>query len=471
MTRSDRAGAVLWLACCGQFLVVLDVSVVNVALPSMRAALGVSEGDLQWVVNAYALAFGGFLLLGGRLADAYGRRWAFVLGLALFGAASLAGGLAGTAGTLIAARGAQGLGAAILAPATLTVLTASFPEGARRTRALAVWTAVSVAGGAAGNLVGGVLTDYLSWRAILLVNVPVVAVCGVLAVRVLDATAAAGGPGRRPGIRIDLPGAALVTGGLVLLSFGVARARDLGWGAAVPVAAMAAAVLALAGFVLVEARWAAAPLMPPRLFRRRPIWLGNVLMLLAGGCYQAPMWYFLTLYMQDVLGYSAVQAGLGFLPHTLLTVAVGLWLTPRLMARVQHRALITVGALLAAAGFWLQSRITPDDGYLSGILGPAVLVSVGGGLFNTPLTTAVTSGVDPADGGAAAGMMNTAKQVGGALGLSLLITLVAGTGRAFVIMAAAMVLVAALATALPGRRDRRRRAPGCPAVRARSRTP
>jgi EmrB/QacA subfamily drug resistance transporter len=449
---------ILALACVAQFMVVLDVSVVNVALPAIQTSLSFTTTDLPWVAGAYSLAFAGFLLPGGRLADLYGSRRVFVAGLALFAVPSLAGGLATAPALLIAARAAQGLGAAVLAPATLTVLTTSFPEGPRRTRALAAWTAVSLAGGAAGNLVGGVLTQSLSWRWILLVNVPI----GAIALTLTGRLPGSGRAGRAA--RLDLPGAASVTAGLALLAYGVMQAEPRGWDDPVTASVLATAVLLLAAFVLIETRMARDPLIPPRLFRLRAVSAGNAVMLLAGACFQVPMWYFLTLYMQDVLNYTALQTGLGFLPHTLLTMAVGLRVTPWLMKRVDDRALVIAGALLAAAGFLWQSRLTADGDYLSAVLGPAVLVSVGGGLLNTPLTTTVTSGVPGRDAGAASGLMNTAKQVGGALGLAALTAATAGHaagppplahayGNAFLIMAIMMSAIIAASLALPPRRD------------------
>ncbi|MEW2354336.1 MFS transporter [Spirillospora sp. NPDC029432] len=437
-----RGAAVVVLACAAQFMVVLDVSVVNVALPSIRAALGFDAAGLPWVVNAYALPFAGFLLLGGRLADLYGHGRVFAAGLALFTAASLAGGLATAPGVLVAARAAQGLGAAVLAPATLTLLTTAVPEGPRRTRALAAWTSVGLAGGTAGNLAGGALTEFLSWRWILLINVPV----GVAA---LAAAAAVIGAGGRSGERrrLDVPGAVAATAGLMLLTAGATQAGERGWGDPFTLAVLAAAVLVLAVFVLVEARFAAEPLVPARLLRVRAVRVGNAAMLLAGACLN-PMWFFLALFMQDALHYGALRTGLGFLPHTLLTIAIGLRVTPWLMERVGGRTLIAAGALLSAAGFAWQAAADPAAGYAGALLGPAVLISAGGGLLNTPLTAAVTAGAAPADAGAASGLMNTAKQAGGALGLAVLVTL-PGRGAAFLAMAALVLVVAAMAAALP----------------------
>ncbi|MER7010363.1 MFS transporter [Saccharopolyspora sp. NPDC000359] len=459
----DRAGSqagrvVLALACAAQFMVVLDISVVNVALPSVQRALGFADGSQQWVVNAYALAFAGFLLLGGRLADLVGRRRALVLGLLLFSGASLAGGLANSAELLVTARAAQGLGAAVLAPATLTVLTTTFPEGPRRTRALATWTAVGMAGGTAGNLLGGVLTEYLSWRSILLINVPVGVVAVLLAKRYLP-----GAPEKGRGRPLDVAGAVLSTGGLAALTFGIDQARTHSWATAST--ALLGGFAALAAFLVVEARFAQEPLIPLRLFRLRAVSVGNVAMLLAGAGLN-PMWYFLTLYMQQSLHYSPLETGLGFLPHTVLTIVVTARLAPWLVDRVGSRALIVTGALIAAAGFWWQGQITADSGYLPGILGPAIVFSLGSGLLNTPLTATVTAGISAADAGAASGLMNTTKQFGGALGLAVLVSLTASDlttpqalaaqyGSAFRTIAAVLVVVAAAALALPAPRDRR----------------
>ncbi|WP_280431339.1 MFS transporter [Nocardia brasiliensis] len=444
---------VLVVVCVAQFMVVLDVSVVNVALPSIRDGLGFGETTLQWVINAYALAFAGLLLLGGRLADLFGRRRVFLSGLSVFTAASLAGGIATAAGLLVAARAVQGVGAAALAPATLTILTTSIGEGPRRTRALAAWTAVGLAGGTAGNLLGGLLTQFLSWRSTLLINVPAGVLAAVAALRLLPAD-----EDRHGMPRVDLVGAVLATAGLGVLAFGVTQAAVRGWTASATVWGIAVGPALLVGFVVVEARWAAVPLVPLRLLGVRSIGVGNVMMLLAGACLN-PTWYFLTLAMQNVLGYTPLQTGLAFLPHTVVAILVATLVTPWLMRRVDSRVVIAAGCVIAAAGFWWQSHLGPAGGYVTAILGPAVVFSLGSGLLNTPVTTAVTSGVGEAEAGAASGLMNTAKQIGGGLGLAILVSFAvpAGAasayGRAFVAMAAAMLVTAALAWLLPGRRD------------------
>lgn len=443
---TPRHRLVLALACTAQFMVVLDVSVVNVALPSVQADLAIVPADLQWIVNAYALTFGGLLLLGGRLADLYGLRRTVIAGLALFTLASLAGGLAEDPWTLIAARAFQGAGAAVLAPATLTMLTTTFDEDLRP-RVLAAWTAVGLAGGTAGNLIGGVLTDALSWRWVLLINVPVGALA-LLPTRLLANV-------RSKGRRLDVPGATLATAGVAALTYGITR----DWNAP----ALTCGIAALVAFTVLQSR-SRTPLLPLRLLRIRTVAVGNVTMLLAGACLN-PMWFFLTLSMQNVLHYSPLQTGLAFLPHTLLTMAVALHVTPRLMERTAGRTLIVTGALIAAAGFLWQSRLAPGDGYLTGILGPAVLISAGAGLLNTPLTNAVTTGVPAHDAGAASGLMNTTKQTGAALGLAALVTLTTTNGHAFTAIAVLLVAAALTACGLPSttRRHQGRNLPGTPA--------
>ncbi|MEV0675127.1 MFS transporter [Actinosynnema sp. NPDC050436] len=467
----STGGPVLALACAAQFMVVLDASVVNVALPAVRSDLGFDRTGLHWVVNGYALVFAGFLLLGGRLADLYGRKRVFTAGLALFTAASAAGGLAGTPGTLVAARAAQALGAALLAPAGLTILTTTYPEGAARVRAVAIWTALASAGGAAGSLLGGVLTEYLTWRATLLVTVPLGVPALVLAARWLVADHLPR-PARTSGAarRLDVPGAVSATLGITALAFALSGVEERGWGDPRTWGALVVAAAGLALFTADELWLSRSPLIPLRLFRSRAIALGNTAMLLAGACL-VPMWYFLSLYVQEVLHFSAVATGVGFLPHTLVTVVVGARLAPRLLDRCSARALVAAGALVAAAGFWWQSLLDVDGTYLSAVLGPAVVVSVGTGLLNTPLTTAVTSGVPAGDAGAASGLANTAKQVGGALGLAALVAVAAppgpdahgsrerlvalthGFGTAFAVVAVVMAAVAVLALALPRTRD------------------
>ncbi|GAA0248969.1 MFS transporter [Actinomadura nitritigenes] len=432
--------AALLAASIGQFLVVLDISVVNVALPGMRAGLGLGATSLQWVVNAYSLAFAGFLLLGGRAADLFGRKRVFVTGLGLFTAASLAGGLAQDAGMLIGARAVQGLGAAILAPVTLSLITGTFPEGPARTRAIATWTAVGTAGGATGGLVGGLLTDYLSWRWVLLINVPVGVAVAVIAGRWLrDERGAAARQ------RLDLPGAVLVTGGVGLLAFGIGRTEHHGWTSRDSLVPLLAGLVLLALFVAVEAR-TARPLVQLRLFRLRSVAVGNLATLVSTMAGFA-LWYFLSLYMQNVLHYSAVRTGVSFLPHTA-GIILGSKLAPTLMARMDARLLAAGGGLTAAAGFAWQSAVLDAGGTFAGsILGPGIVMATGFGLLMTPLVEASTAGADRAEAGAVAGVVNTSRTIGGAIGLTILATAAARSGSDLADGYATAFLIAAIITA------------------------
>ncbi|WP_420903327.1 DHA2 family efflux MFS transporter permease subunit [Streptomyces boncukensis] len=409
-----RAWAVVLASSIGQFLVVLDVSVMNVALPSIREGLGLSPSSLQWVVNAYALTFAGFLLLGGRAADLYGRKAVYLVGVGLFTGASLAGGLAPGSETLVVARAAQGVGAAVLAPVTLSMLTAVFPEGPARTRAIATWAAVGTAGGAAGGLIGGVLTELLSWRWVLLINVPI----GAVVIALVAVWLREQGDGRQGHRALDLPGAALVTAGVGALAYGIGQSESHGWTAAGTLLPLAGGLVALAAFVAVEAR-SAEPLVPLRLFRLRSVSAGNVVTLV-GMVGSFAMWYFLSLYMQNVLGYSAIRAGLSFLPHTL-AVMVASKAAPRLMALLGNRTMIATGALVTAAGFTWQGVVLEAGGTFPGsILGPGIVMASGIGLLLTPMTEAATAGATPQEAGVVAGLVNTSRQIGGALGLSIL---------------------------------------------------
>ncbi|MDK9500853.1 MFS transporter, partial [Streptomyces katrae] len=334
---AGRPGVVLAAAAAAQFAVALDMSVVNVALPAIRTALGFAPLDLSWVVHAYALTFGGFLLLGGRACDLYGRRRMFVLGLTVFGLCSLAGGLARDSWQLIAARAGQGLGAAAAAPAALALLTTTFPEGPPRVRALGVWSAVNAAGGALGVLAGGLLTEYAGWRWVMLVNLPVVAAA--------LGPALAGMPGGRPPVqreRLDAPGAALATGGVGLLVLGVVRTDTLGWGSPVTWATLAAAAVLLAAFVIAETR-VTSPLLRPGLLRSRWVAGANVLVFLAAAG-QFAAFYFVSLYMQQVLGMGAAATGTAFLPFSLGLVA-GTVVATRITASRTPRASLVPGAL------------------------------------------------------------------------------------------------------------------------------
>lgn len=407
---------VVALACAGQFLVVLDVSVVNVALPSMRTDLGLSGPGLQWVVNAYAIAFAGFMLLGGRAGDLYGRKRMFLVGLGLFTLASLGGGLAQEGWQLLLARAVQGLGAAVLAPSTLTLLTAAVPEGAARARAIATWTAVGAGGGAAGGLVGGILVQGLSWRWVLLINVPIGAV--VLAGSARWLTESRAGDRRR----LDLPGALLVTAGLATLAYGISQTEAQGWTAAATLTPLLGGLALVAAFLAVEAR-TAAPLMPLALLRVRSVASANAAMLVSGSAMFC-MWFFMTLYAQNVLGYSPLDAGLALVPSSL-AVVLGSKIAPRLMRAAGARHVAVLGTLVAAAGFGWQSAMRADSAYLTAIMFPGILMMLGAGLAGTPLAALATSGAAPGDAGLVSGLINTSRTMGGSLGLAVMSTLAA----------------------------------------------
>ncbi|MGX1884662.1 MFS transporter [Streptomyces sp. NPDC055287] len=414
--KPSRTWAVVLAACAGQFLVVLDVSVVNVALPSMRADLGLSAIGLQWVVNAYSIAFAGFMLLGGRAADLFGRKRTFLTGLGLFTAASLAGGLAQEDWHLLAARAVQGLGAAVLAPATLTILTSAVPEGPARTRAIGTWSAVGAGGGAAGGLVGGVLTDALSWRWVLLINVPVGAlVLAGAALWLVESHA-------RDGRRLDLPGALLVTAGLATLAYGIVQTEAQGWTAAETLVPLAAGLVLLGVFVAVEAR-TKAPLMPLKFFRVRAVSAANAAMFVNGSALFC-MWFFMTLYAQNVLGYTPLGAGLALVPSSM-SIVLGAKLAPRFMAGFGARRVAVTGTLIAAAGMAWQSSMDDDGTYLTAILGPGIVMMAGAGLASTPLAALATSGGELGDAGLLSGLINTSRTMGGALGLAVLSTVAA----------------------------------------------
>ncbi|MER5209155.1 MFS transporter [Streptomyces sp. NPDC002838] len=407
---------VVALACAGQFLVVLDISVVNVALPSMRADLHLSEQGLQWVVNAYTIAFAGFMLLGGRAGDLYGRKRMFLVGLGLFTLASLGGGLAQEGWQLLVARGAQGLGAAVLAPSTLTILTSAVPEGAARARAIATWTAVGAGGGAAGGLVGGLLVDALSWRWVLLINVPVGAV--VLLGSVVWLVESRAGDGRR----LDLPGAVLVTAGLATLAYGISQTEAAGWTAGATLVPLLAGLALVGCFLAVEAR-TAAPLMPLGLLRVRSVSSANVAMFLSGSAMFC-MWFFMTLYAQNVLGYSPLDAGLALVPSSL-AVVVGSKAAPRLMRVLGARAVAALGTVVAVVGFGWQSTMSADGAFLTAIMFPGILMMLGAGLAGTPLAALATSGAAPGEAGLVSGLVNTSRTMGGSLGLAVMSTIAA----------------------------------------------
>ncbi|MFF9625126.1 MFS transporter [Streptomyces griseosporeus] len=409
----NRAGLTLAAVAVVQFMVSLDLSVVNVGLPEIAAGLGFGAVGLTWVIHAYALTFGGLLLLGGKAADRYGRKRVLLLGLGLFGLASLVGGFAREPGQLVAARAAQGVGAAALAPAALALLTATFPAGRARVRAFGVWSAMNAAGGALGVLAGGLLTQYAGWRWVMFVNVPM-ALCA-LALAWRGVTAA---PPTARGGRPDVLGAVLATAGMTLLVFGVVRTDRYPWSSPVTVTTLAVAALLLAAFVHVERTTAREPLLRPGLLANRSVAGANAYNLLVGAA-MAAAFYFVSLHIQRVLGTGPALTGLMFLPFALGVVA-GSVLAVRLGYRLAPRTLLVAGALLTAAGFAWFGRITPDGTFATQVLGPSVVASVGFGLCLGPLVSVATAGVAPGEAGTASGLLTSSRQIGASLGLAAL---------------------------------------------------
>jgi EmrB/QacA subfamily drug resistance transporter len=412
-TSTDKRslGLALALLAAAQFVVVLDASIVNVALPSIGRDLQFSQSDLSWVVNAYVLVFGGFLLLGGRLADLLGRRRLFMGGLVLFALASLAGGLATSPGTLIAARAVQGLGAALLSPAALSLLTVMFAEGAERNRAMGVWGAVAGSGGAAGVLLGGLLTEYAGWEWVLFVNVPVGIAAALLAPRLLPESRTDGPR------RFDVAGAVTVTAGLSLLVYTLVDANDAGWTSGQTLGLGAASLALLAAFVLIELR-SSAPLVSFSIFRMRTLSVTNGVAVLVAAALFA-MFFFVSLYMQQVLGYDALKAGLAYLPLAV-GIIVSAGMASQLVTRIGFKPVFVTGLVLTAAGLIWFSQVSVDGSYVWDILFPSLLSAVGLGFAFVSMTIAAVAGVSPQQAGLASGLINTSQQVGGALGLAIL---------------------------------------------------
>jgi EmrB/QacA subfamily drug resistance transporter len=415
--QPERKGLVLALCCLAQFMVVLDVAIVNVALPSIRTDLGFSTVDLQWIVNAYTLAFAGFLLLGGRAADLLGPRRVMIAGLALFGLASLAGGLSTGQEELVAARALQGLGGAIVVPATLSSLTTAFTEGAERNRALGIWGAMGGLGGSTGGLAGGVLTQGLGWQWIFLVNVPI-AIGAMLAASRLLSRVVPDPTSRR---QLDVAGALTVTAGLVILTFAIVRTEVNGWTSAPTLLLGGAGLALLAGFVGIEGRLAGRPLVPLRVFRSRSL-VGANLVVFALGSSVFAMWYFVSLYLQQVLGYSPLRAGLAFLPMSLSLMAASS-LAGRLVSRVGPGPVLTAGMTLIGTGMFLFSAMPADGTWAADVLAPSLITAVGIGFSFVPVTIVAVAGGAREEAGLASGLVNTSRQVGGSLGLAVLATL------------------------------------------------
>jgi EmrB/QacA subfamily drug resistance transporter len=408
----DKRWIALALLCVAQFVVVLDASIVNVALPTIGEALDFSEGNLPWVVNAYVLTFGGFLLLGGRLADLLGRRRVFMAGLVVFALASLAGGLATNSAQLIAARAVQGLGAAILSPAALSIVATTFRDGAERNKALGIWGAVAGSGGAAGVLLGGVLTEGLGWEWVLWVNVPIGIAAAAIAPSLIAETRAEGEVRH-----FDVAGAVTITAGLSALVFALVDANQVGWGSTQTILTLIGSALLLGAFVVIERR-SRAPLVPFSIFRIRTITGANVVGILIGASLFS-MFFFISLYMQQVLGYSPIHAGLSYLPLAV-SIILSAGVASALVTKVGFKPILAVGMALIAAGLLWFSQISVHGSFLSDILGPSLLAAVGLGFGFVPVTIAAVSGIEDREQGLASGLINTSQQVGGALGLAIL---------------------------------------------------
>jgi EmrB/QacA subfamily drug resistance transporter len=407
----------LILCCIGQFMVILDVSVVNVALPAIRSDLHFGGTELQWVVNGYALTFAGFLLLGGRAADLLGRRRMLVVGLLAFAITSLLGGIAQSKEWLTAARALQGLSGAVVAPATLSVLTSTFTEGAERNRALGAWGAMGGAGGATGALLGGVLTDLLSWRWILFINIPIGVLTGLAVARIV-AESRSDDAARRS---FDLSGAVTVTVGLVVLVYGIVRTDHYGWGSTRTIATLAIGLALIGLFLVIEGRLAKAPLVPLRVFGSRQLSAANIVMLTLGGSSFA-MWYFVSLYLQEVRGDSPIVAGLAFVPMAL-SVAVGAQIAGKLTARFGAGPLLALGMAMVGGGMLLFGRAPVGGTFLVDVLPAELITAVGVGLAFVPITIAAMAGSAPQEAGLASGLVNTSRQIGGSLGLAILATI------------------------------------------------
>jgi EmrB/QacA subfamily drug resistance transporter len=417
-TRANPS-LVLGIILATYLMIVLDVSVIITALPRIHGALHFSAANLSWVQNAYTLTFGGLLLLGARAGDILGRRRVFVVGIGVFTFASLLAGLAQSSTWLLAARALQGLGAAIAAPSSLALLTTSFPEGHERTRALAAYSAVAGGGGSAGLVLGGMLTDWVSWRWGLFINVPIGLVMMYAAPRVLPETV------KRPG-RFDLTGALTSTLGMSAVVYGFVRAASDGWGDSITVASFAGGAALLVAFILNERR-AAQPITPLRLFTSRQRSGAYVARILVVGA-MFSMFFFLTQYLQGVMGYSPLKAGIAFLPMTLVMFSM-VQVVPRIMRRIGSTQLLIAGLALAMLGMGWLSRLSETTAFFPGIAVPMVMMGIGMGAALTPLTAAGIAGVQPDDAGAASGVVNVAHQLGGSLGLGILVTVFASAER------------------------------------------
>src|SRR5947209_16853440 len=415
--HSTNPWVILVLICLAQFMVVLDATIVNVALPSIQKDLGLSEANLQWIVNAYTLVFGGFLLLGGRAGDLLGRKRLFLIGLVIFTTASLLNGLSSSSGQLIGFRALQGLGAALISPAALSIIATTFAEGKERAKALGVWAAIAIGGSAVGLVLGGVLTQYFSWPWIFFVNVPVGIVAFILSMRLIPESR-----DEHAARSYDVAGAVTVTGGLMSLVYAIVDAQQAGWGSLKTLGFFALAAVLLTAFVVIEQR-AKAPLVRLSIFRIRSLLTANVAMFLAMSGMFA-MFFFNTLYIQRILGYGPLKAGLAFLPFTA-GIMVSAGLASQFAPRVGVRIVAAIGFVLSAGGLVLLTQLPVHGSYATNVLPAIVLSSLGMGAVFMPLTLIATTGLADADQGLASGLFNTSQQVGGALGLAVLSTLAA----------------------------------------------
>jgi EmrB/QacA subfamily drug resistance transporter len=415
--HSTNPWVVLVLICFAQFMVVLDATVVNVALPSIQKDLGMTEANLQWVVNAYTLVFGGFLLLGGRAGDLLGRKRLFLGGVIVFTLASLLDGLSTSSGMLIGARALQGLGAAFISPAALAIISTTFKEGADRAKALGVWAAIAIGGSAVGLVLGGALTQVFSWPWIFFINVPVGVAVFVLSLRLVPES-----KDEAAHRSFDVAGAVAVTGGLMSLVYAIVQAQQKGWGSAQTIVTFIVSVALLIGFVVIELR-AKAPLVRLSIFRVRSLSAANVVMFFVGSGLFA-MFFFNSLYIQRVLGYGPLKAGLAFLPFTA-GIMLSAGLASAFGPKVGVRVVSAIGMVVAAAGLLLLTRIPVGGSYLTSVLPSLLLVALGMGAVFVSLTLVATTGLEDEDQGLASGLFNTSQQIGGALGLAILSTLAA----------------------------------------------
>ena len=421
--RLASTNALLAVVCLAQFMIILDVSIVNVALPSIRDGLHFSTTGLQWVVNAYTLTFAGLLMLGGRAADLLGRRRVFLAGTAMFALSSLICALAASRGLLIGARAVQGIAGAITSPATLSIITSTLPEGRERNRGLGLWGAMGALGASSGALLGGILTQAFGWQAIFAINIPLGAIVVALGLLAIPAIAPVDGRKRN----FDALGATLVTAGLFVLTFGIVRTDTLGWGSPGVLVPLAAGLALLTAFVYVEARVAKAPLVPLQIFRIRRLRAANLIVVLM---YAAtfPAFFFITLYLQQVLHYGAIEAGLAFLPMTL-SIFTGSTLAPRVVARFGARRVIVAAMIAMAAGMLALSGVAPGQSYIGPVAIGSVLTALGMGFSLVPSTIVAMQGVAGTQSGVASGLLNTSRLLGGALGLAILSTIASGHTR------------------------------------------